>query len=491
MTDSRGFFGHPRGLSTLFFTELWERFSYYGMKAMLFLYVSATIAEGGMGWGAENAGALVGLYNSFVYLLALPGGWIADRLIGPRRAVLVGAIIIACGHYSMAIPMEATFFLGLALIIIGTGLLKPNISTMVGELYPGDTGARRDAGFSIFYMGINIGAMIAPLACGWVRLDFGWHMGFGLAGVGMTFGVLWYLFDGKHLGEAGGPPRHDEESRRKAIGVCWKSGISIFLAVALAILLHVGGIINITWPGVNDFFGVFILVLVAIFLSYVAFFTGLDWAATKKVIVIGILFFFTAIFWSGFEQASTSLNAFADTFTDRIILGWEMPTEFLQSVNPFFIIVLAPVFGSLWIRLASKNMNPSIPLKFSLGLLQLALGFVVIMFGAKAATEADPVAPTWLCMTYLLFTTGELCLSPVGLSSITKLAPQKYVSQMMGIWFIAAALGNLIAGRVGGMIEHLAHADIFRTVAYVVGGAGLFFLVVSPLIQKRMMGDVK
>jgi len=494
-----GFFGHPRGLSTLFFTEMWERFSYYGMKAMLFLYLTAAIIEGpqsGLGMGAEKAGALNGLYNSFVYLMALPGGWIADRLIGPRKSVLIGGIIIACGHFSMAMPFQSTFFLGLILIIVGTGLLKPNISTMVGELYPGDMGARRDAGFSIFYMGINIGATVAPLACGFVRDQFGWHLGFGLAGIGMTLGVLWYILDRRYLGDAGSEPTSDPETRAAAYGTATKAGIGILLFIGLLAVLHNTGIFVLSWTGVNEWVGYITLASVALFIGYVAFFTGQSWEQTKKVLAIGLLFVFTALFWSGFEQASTSLNAFARDLTDRTFFGWVMPTEYLQSVNPFFIIVLAPVFGALWIRLAAKNLNPSIPMKFSLGLIQLAAGFLVLMVGAGIAQtnledEPNRVSIMWLCTTYLLFTTGELCLSPVGLSTITKLAPREYVSQMMGIWFIAAALGNLIAGRVGGMIEHMPHAQIFRTVAFIVGACGIVMLVFSPLMHRKLMGGVK
>jgi POT family proton-dependent oligopeptide transporter len=573
--ENRGFFGHPRGLSTLFFTEMWERFSFYGMKAMLFLYITAVMIEGpqgGLGIGEEVGGAIAGLYNSFVYLLALPGGWLADRLIGQRKAVFVGAIVIACGHYSMAMPgilglmglPQGTlpfFYLGLILIVIGTGLLKPNISTMVGELYAGDMGARRDAGFSIFYMGINIGAFAAPIACGLVRGWLGWHFGFGLAGIGMTFGVIWYILDGKHLGDAGIEPKSDPADRPRDRRLATWALVAIVGFIVVMTALQLSGTIGVTWTGAADAVGGLTLLVVGLFLTYVAtevaptesrdstrlrigvmlglvmlligayalvrngpvdlaqlllwetygvwaimagfgiflIFSNETWAASKKVAVIGILFMFTALFWSGFEQASTSLNAFARDFTARMFFGWEMPTEFLQAVNPLMIIACAPLFAALWVRLAAKNLNPGIPFKFSLGLIQLGLGFFVIMFAAQQAAripgvEADPAkgaSVVWLCTMYLLFTTGELCLSPIGLSSITKLSPPKFVSQMMGIWFIAAALGNLIAGRVGGMIEHLPHAQIFRIVAMIAGAAGVLLLLFSPLIQRRMMGDVK
>lgn len=490
-------FGHPRGLFTLFMTEVGERFSFYGMKAMLFLFVTAAVMDGGLGITESVGGAIVGLYNSGVYLLALPGGWMADRLIGQRRAVLYGGIIIAAGHFTLAIPALWSFYLGLVLIVIGTGLLKPNISTMVGELYEGDDGSRRDAAFSIFYMGINLGGFLGPLACGYLRQRFGWHAGFGAAGVVMTLGILWYIFDGKRLGHAGVEPKSPPESRARSwrlfLGACAGT-------VALALLLVAldsSGALALTWTGVADTVGYLTLIAVALFLGYVAFFTGLDWVAQKKVIMIGILFVFTAMFWSGFEQASTSLNAFARDMTDRVIFGFEMPTEYLQSVNSLFIIILSPFFAALWIRLSARNLNPSIPVKFALGLIQLGIGFFVLMVAAGIAAGAGgagidgKVLPTWLCVTYLFFTTGELCLSPVGLSTITKLAPPQFASQMMGIWFIAAALGNLIAGRVGGMIENLPHATIFRTVGLIAAAAGVLLLVLSPMLQKRFMGGVR
>ena len=504
--DDRGFFGHPRGLSTLFFTEIWERFSFYGMKAMLFLFIIQEVSDGpqsGLGIDERTGGAIAGLYNSGVYLLALPGGWLADRLIGQRRAVLWGGIVIALGHFSMvATDLNINFFYaGLLLIIVGTGLLKPNISTMVGDLYPGDVGARRDAGFSIFYMAINLGAFAAPLACGAVRQAWGWHYAFGLAGIGMTIGVLWYLFDQKSLGDVGRQPRSTPRERTSAKRLAVVSAVIVAMTIVLFSWLHQSGIWVLTWVGVSSFMGYFILIVVAVFLGYVAFFTGLSWADSKKVIVIGILFVVTALFWSAFEQSSTSINVFVRDFTNRMFLGFQIPTEFLQAINPLFIIAFSPLFGALWIRLAARNLNPNIPLKFALGMLQLAVGFLVLMFAAGlaggAAVDAEfrgeqgKVLPFWLCLTYLFFTTGELCISPVGLSTITKLAPEKYVSQMMGIWFIAAALGNLIAGRIGGAIADFPHRSIFQIVAIVVGATGAIVLVFTPLIQKRMMGNVK
>ena len=384
-------FGHPRGLFTLFMTEVGERFSFYGMKAMLFLFVTAAVMDGGLGITESVGGAIVGLYNSGVYLLALPGGWMADRLIGQRRAVLYGGIIIAAGHFTLAVPALWSFYLGLILIVIGTGLLKPNISTMVGELYDGDEGSRRDAAFSIFYMGINLGGFLGPLLCGYLRQRFGWHAGFGAAGVVMTLGLIWYVIDGKRLGTAGLEPKSPPETRAKSWRLFLFACVGTAAFAALLVALDSSGSIALTWTGVADTVGYVTLIAVAVFLGYVAFFTGLDWVAQKKVLMIGILFLFTAMFWSGFEQASTSLNAFARDMTDRVVFGWEMPTEYLQSVNSLFIIMLSPFFAALWIRLSARNMNPSIPVKFALGLIQLAIGFFVLMVAAVSLQE--PVAP--------------------------------------------------------------------------------------------------
>ncbi|MFT7632859.1 MAG: POT family proton-dependent oligopeptide transporter, partial [Mariniblastus sp.] len=427
--NQTGFFGHPRGLRTLFFTEIWERFSFYGMKAMLFLFIIQEVSEGhqsGLGIDETTGGAIAGLYNSGVYLLALPGGWLADRLIGARKAVLWGGVIIAAGHFSMVATTVniGFFYAGLMLIIIGTGLLKPNISTMVGDLYGDERGARRDAGFSIFYMAINMGAFLAPLACGAVRQSWGWHFAFGLAGIGMLIGVAWYLFDQQQLGEIGLAPKSSvaEQAAAKRVAVFSTAGLAVLVAGLVA--LHLTGVFLLSWVGAAQFMGYFILVVVAGFLGYVGFFTGLEWAETKKVLVIGILFVATAMFWSAFEQSSTSINVFVRDFTQRVFFDYQIPTEFLQAINPLFIIALSPFFGALWIKLAAKNLNPSIPLKFALGMLQLSLGFFVLMIAAGVAggaavetsfsEEQTQVLPTWLCLTYLLFTTGELCLSPVG-----------------------------------------------------------------------------
>ena len=486
------FFGHPRGLSTLFFTEMWERFSYYGMRALLILYMTtATVgANPGMGLDVATAGAIYGLYTSLVYILALPGGWVADNLWGQRKAVFVGGCIIAAGHFSMAVPSDVTFFLGLGLIIIGTGLLKPNVSTVVGELYP-EGGARRDAGFSVFYMGINIGAFMGPLITGFLGEGYHWHWGFSAAGVGMVLGLIQYKKGATYLGEAGLLKTSDTPEV-----VAHKTRIFFggFFALVGAILafgfLVSTQVIPLTLTEIARYLGYSVLVLVAIYFVYLWTAGGHTSEENKRLGVIFWLFLLVAVFWSGFEQAGSSLNLFAAQLTERDVLGWEMPASFLQSVNPILIILMAPLFGALWVWLEKRNADPSIPVKAALGLLGLAMGFFVLSWGAANATPGNLVSPSWLVVTYFLHTCGELAISPVGLSAITKLSPTNRVGQMMGIWFVGAALGNLFAGLVAGMLESLAPFALFRTVAMTIGGVGLVALLASPAVKRLQKGVV-
>ncbi|MFL6196256.1 MAG: peptide MFS transporter [Thermoanaerobaculia bacterium] len=481
-----GFFGHPRGLSTLFFTEFWERFSYYGMRALLILYMTAAAERGGLGFSDSRAGAIYGLYTAFVYLLALPGGWIADQLLGQRRAVFLGGCIIAMGHFSLAVESMTFFYLGLVLIVIGTGLLKPNVSTMVGELYP-EGGARRDAGFSIFYMGINLGAFIAPLICGPLGQRVNWHYGFAAAGIGMVIGLIQYVAMGKHLGDAGLRRKEaaDPVARGKAVRL-----LTIALVVAaLGAALAVSGVVRVQVETLAGFTGVIIVGLAVLYLVFQLTAGGLDSTEKKRMGVIFILFLFSAIFWSGFEQAGSSLNLFAERLTNLNIFGRNIPASTLQSVNPILIIALAPVFAWLWVRLARASREPSAPAKFSVGLILLGLGFGVMAWASILTSgQTRQVAPTWLILTYLLHTCGELCLSPVGLSTVTKLAPQRKVGQMMGIWFMSVALGNLMAGLVAGRFESLPLPQLFGTVASITAGAGLILFVLVKPIRNLMTG---
>jgi POT family proton-dependent oligopeptide transporter len=491
-TPSGGtFFGHPRGLSTLFFTEMWERASYYGMRALLILFMTAAVAGENPGMGLEvgTAAAIYGLYTGLVYLLALPGGWVADNIWGQRRAVFVGGCIIAAGHFSMAIPTTQTFFLGLILIVVGTGLLKPNVSTMVGELYP-EGGARRDAGFSIFYMGINTGAIIGPTITSLLGESYRWHWGFGAAGVGMVLGLIQYKLGERHLGTAG-LLRTSESSETVArrSRTFYAAFAAVVALTALFAWLVANGTLAITLEQIAAGLASGILILSIGYFVYLWVFGNHTAEEKKRLVVIFWLFLLAAAFWSGFEQAGSSLNLFAQDLTDRTVFGREMPAGWLQNVNPIMIVVLAPVFGWLWVWLAQRNANPSIPVKFGLGLLGLAVGFFVLAWGAANATPTAQVSMAWLIVTYFFHTCGELALSPVGLSSITKLSPAGRVGQMMGIWFVGASLGNVFAGLVAGTLESMAPAQLFRTVAMIIGAVGFFALLVSPVV-KKLMGRV-
>ena len=487
--DDRAFFGHPRGLSTLFFTEMWERFSYYGMRAILILFMTAAPSAGGLGFDVGVAGAVYGLYTSMVYMTSLPGGWIADRLIGQRRAVLYGGILIASGHFSMAVPSITTFYLGLLLIVIGTGLLKPNISVLVGQLYPqGDT--RRDAGFSIYYMGINTGAFFSPLVCGYLGQRVNWHLGFAAAGVGMVFGLIQYVLGDKHLGEAGARPAPtaspaEADANWRLAKVLGGGGA---LALVTFVLLVYAGIVPVTPTQIADAAGYLLLVTTVVFFAWL-FLSG-DWtpAERKRLYVIGVFFLCAALFWSEFEQAGSTLNLFADRATRNSILGANFPSSWFQSANALFIIMFAPVFAWLWITLGSRE--PSSPIKFAFGLMGVGLGFALLVPAAQAAAPGTLVSPLWLIATYLVHTWAELCLSPVGLSSMTKLAPARVAGLMMGVWFLGASVGNFIGGRLASFYESFPLPSLFAVVAGFGIVFGLLLLVFSKTI-KEWMGDVR
>ncbi|MFT4590071.1 MAG: POT family proton-dependent oligopeptide transporter [Candidatus Binatia bacterium] len=526
--------GHPAGLSTLFFTEMWERASYYGMRALLVLFMTKAVVDGGMGMDDKTAGIIYGLYTSFVYLVSLPGGWIADRLLGARKSVLIGGIVITAGHFTMALPAipgfdgmpvsdAACFYVGLVLVVIGTGFLKPNVSALVGEMYP-DGGARRDAGFTLFYMGINLGAVVGPLVCGYLGEKVNWHLGFGAAGIGMLFGVIQYWLTSSDLGEAGSRPNAGGEQARATGGIDrrWYLVGGGIAAIFIAVILGLAGVVQYNPEVMATIMKYVIASVVVSFFGYVLLFGGLNGTERKRTVVIMILAFASVIFWAGFEQAGSSFNIFASRHTDlgltafssgimlvvsclvafaafffvgllpggylvrkfvkttsvlarkrcaaaiaAAIAGWalwklgggifgffvdlsEIPASWYQSMNPFFIVTLAPVFAWIWVSLSKKLLEPSMPVKFALGLILLGLGFMIMVFAAKIAVAGGSAAPFWLILTYLLHTMGELCLSPVGLSSVTKLAPRRYTSQMMGMWFVATSYGNLMAGLIAG-----------------------------------------
>lgn len=490
----RELLGHPRGLATLFFTEMWERLSYYGMRAILILFMVDQIASGGLQIDDVTATAIYGIYTAAVYLVALPGGWIADRLIGAQRAVLAGGIVIMSGHFVLAIPGTHSFYLGLLLVILGTGLLKPNVSTIVGTLYPpGDE--RRDSGFSIFYMGINMGGFLGPIVCGYLgqNPNFGWHWGFAAAGFGMLFGVIQFWMTKSYLGTAGLHPASTGNEVRDALAR--KRGwIGVLICLAVLAYFVAGGLsgtihydpVEISRQTTYVIFGA-----VTLYFIYIFAFGKLDRQEMKRIGAIIVLFLGISMFWSGFEQAGSSLNLFAARYT-QLEFGWiNIYPSILQSLNSLFIIIFAPVFAWMWIWLGKRHLNPSTPLKFGLGLIMLAVGFAMMIIASTVVASGKLAMPTWLVLTYLFHTFGELAISPVGMSATTKLAPQRYVGQMMGIWFVGAALGNLIAGQIAGDFDpdNLgAFPGQYWHIVLTTGGVGLIFVVLTKPIRKLMSG---
>jgi POT family proton-dependent oligopeptide transporter len=492
------FFGHPRGLATLFFTELWERFSYYGMRALLILFMTAPAALGGLGFDTAKAGVIYGSYTAAVYLVALPGGWLADRLLGQRRATLAGGVVIFLGHVCLAIPAEASFYLGLVCVVIGTGLLKPNISAMVGQLYaPGD--ARRDAGFSIYYMGINLGAFLAPLGCGWLAQGEGfrawlaaaglapessWHWGFGLAAVGMLCGLIQYTSGSAHLGDAGLRPAHAGDAAQRASDLrrLWLALAGGAGVLALVAGLAAAGALALTAEGVGRAFGWLLAATVAALVVWTLRASGFTREERRQLGVVLVLFAAAAVFWSVFEQAGSTLNLFAERSTQSELMGFAFPASWFQSLNAIFIVLLAPAFAALWPRLGRRD--PSSPAKFALGLFFAGAGFAVLIAAARLAEQGIAVSPLWLALTYLLHTIGELCLSPVGLSAMTRLAPPRVAGLVMGVWFLAAAVGNYLGGQIASFYEALALPDLFTAVAaFAFGAALLLAAFVRPIAR--------
>ena len=495
------FFGHPAGLSTLFFTEMWERFSFYGLRAILILFMTAPAAIGGLAWGVEKAGAIYGTYAASVYLTSLPGGWIADKVLGLRRSVFWGGVLIMCGQISLAMLNTAVFFFpGLILVALGTGMLKPNVSALVGQLYP-EKDLRRDAGFSIYYMGINLGATFSPLVCGWLAQGEGfqhmltgwgidpttsWHWGFGFGATGMAIGLLQYVLTGSRLGNAGltvlGAPTPEAlaSGRRKLL-----LGLgAIVVLIAILAGLSRAGVMRVTPGGVSHAMDYVLVLVVVAFFAWL--FTAGEWTPDerRRLIVIMVLFLGASVFWSAFEQAASTLNLFAARQTRNEIFGIGYPASWLQSVNAALIIILAPVAGWVWLKLGPRD--PSSPAKFSMGLFFLGMGFAVMILAAMAASSGQKVSPLWLVLTYLCHTVGELCLSPVGLSAMTRLAPARVTGLMMGVWFLASSVGNKIAGSVAGLYESFTLPTIFGTVTAIA----LFFALVMALLVrpiKRMM----
>ena len=489
MNTTTDFLGHPKGLFVCFATEMWERFSYYGMRALLILYLTKH-------WEFTDATSylIYGAYTSLVYIMPVFGGMLADQILGSKKAVTYGAILLVFGHLGMTVESnEQIFYLSLALIVSGVGFLKPNISTMVGALYEeGDP--RRDSGFTIFYMGINIGAFTATLLCGYLGEQVGWAYGFGAAGIGMLFGLIIFLWGQKYLEGLAEPPSN--KYLRKMNGISYESWAyisGIFMVLVTWFLVQNSQL-------VGQLLGGFGAIFIGAWLLYALFRCAPD--ERDRLIVVGILILFSLIFWALFEQAGSSLNILTDRGVNRVIFGWEVPASMFQSLNAGFIFTIAPLFAMLWIALAKRNMEPSTPIKFSIGIILVGLGFLALVYGMRSS-EGLQTGVFWIILIYLLHTLGELCLSPVGLSSVTKLSPQRIVGFMMGMWFFASAAGNYVAGLIAratasdssgvsndvfDLTQKQSFMDVYTDVGLMAIGCGIFLAILTPILKKLMHG---
>jgi len=475
--------GQPFGLATLFLTEMWERFTYYGIQAILILYMVAAAAKGGLGLDDRTSSSIYGLFLGSTYLLGLFGGWIADRLLGAQRAVIAGGTLIAAGSALLAIGREETFFLGLLVNAMGVGLLKPNVSAMVASLYP-EGGARRDAGFSIFYIGINIGSAIGSFLVPLTAAAFGWHFGFGLSALFMAVGVAQFLWTRSYLGAAGLKPAQERRGS-------WTPVVIFLAAVAVIVVLTLTRTVRLDAAALAGAASWGYGLLALLYFGYLLFFAGLAAAERRRALVMVALFIASVMFWAGYYQQGGSFNLFAERYTDRHILGWEMPAGVLQAVNPFFVITLAGAFAALWIALGKRGRDPLASAKFGLALVLLGLGFLVMYFAAQHVLAGKLVLPTWLVLTYFLHTCGELCLSPVGLSYMSKLAPSRFVGQVMGVWFLSLALGGNLAGQLTGQYDasHLESLPaLFLRIFWYGLIAGTAMLLLTPFVRRNMAG---
>ena len=501
MNTSSDFLGHPKGLFVCFATEMWERFSYYGMRALLILYLTKH-------WEFTDATSylIYGAYTSLVYIMPVFGGMLADQILGSKKAVTYGAILLVFGHLGMTVESnEQIFYLSLALIVSGVGFLKPNISTMVGALYEeGDP--RRDSGFTIFYMGINIGAFTATLLCGYLGEEIGWAYGFGAAGIGMLLGLIIFLWGQKYLEGLAEPPSNKYMTKINGISYEHWAYISGVVMVLVTWFLVQNSQL------VGQLLGGFGIIFIGAWLLYALLKCAPE--ERDRLIVVGILILFSLIFWALFEQAGSSLNILTDRGVDRVIFGWEVPASMFQSLNAGFIFTIAPLFALLWIALAKRNIEPSTPIKFSIGIVLVGLGFLALVYGMDSS-EGLQTGVIWIVLIYLLHTLGELCLSPVGLSSVTKLSPQRIVGFMMGMWFFASAAGNYVAsliakGTAGDPVLKIAERiyfqvmnlpedtftfnqkngfmEVYTDVGLIAIGCGIFLAIITPLLRKLMHG---
>ena len=488
---------HPKGLQVLFFTEMWERFSYYGMRAILVLYLVAELINGGFGLERVDALKIYAIFTGLVYLTPIPGGLLADRFLGQRKAVLIGAVLMAIGHFCMARSqfgdIEIREFFrnnGLGLIIVGTGFLKANISTIVGKLYE-ENDSRKDSGFTLFYMGINIGAFGGPLIVGFFGQSIDWSWGFMAAGIGMLLSTVWFYFQGNKLGFSGMPPGRKIEDGSSYFKLNRKDFIDILIYIIVNVVLVLG--VLLLWKNISTDLQSVLLWVVGIggggYILYVIAANTKGKVAWSRMGVIFILALFNVFFWSGYEQAGGTFNLFAQENVNRTMFGGEFPASWFQSVPALYVVLFATPFATLWIWLNAKKRNPRTPVKFALGLLLMSVGFVIISQAAKIADGTNLVSPVWLLGVFLMHTLGELCLSPIGLSIVTKLSPQKIVSVMMGLWFASIAAANYLAGVLENILKTYLpdmHLYVFLTLTTLIGG--VFLLLISPLLNKMMKG---
>jgi POT family proton-dependent oligopeptide transporter len=475
--------GQPIGLATLFLTELWERFTYYGIQSLLILFMVAPAAGGGLGLDDRSSSSIYGLYVGSTYLLGLLGGWIGDRLAGAQRAVIAGGILIAAGNTLLALGTTAVFFVGLLVIALGVGLLKPNVSALVATLYP-EGGARRDAGFSIFYMGINTGGFLGPVLIPLVATAFGWRFGFALTALGMLLGVGVFLWMRRFLGGAGLAVAPEQRAS-------WTPALAILALLAAAVLLALSGVVRIDAALLASFASWAVSLLAVAYFAYLLYFAGLTGTERKRVLVMVALFAGSVTFWAGYFQQGASFNLFAARYTDMHILGWSAPPGVLQSLDSLFVIILAGAFAALWIALGKRDRDPPVAAKFGVALLLLGVGFLVMYVAARHVLAGHLVLPTWLVCTYFLHVCGEMCLSPVGLSNMSKLVPPRFVGQAMGMWFLSLALGGNLAGQLTGQYDasHLESLPaLFLRIFWYGAIAGLVMLLLTPLVKRLMAG---
>lgn len=486
------FFGHPKGLQTLFLTEMWERMSYYGMRGLLVIFMTAAITDGGMAMTTATATAIYGIYTASVYFMGLPGGWLADRLIGGQKAIWYGGIIIMLGHIVLAIPNQGTFFIGLILVVLGTGLLKPNIGAVVGLLYRSDDD-RRDSGYAIYYMGINIGSLIGYTVCGYLGEEVGWHYGFGAAAVGMALGLIHFQLT---KGNLQGAAEHPTQSLSAKGASFTYIGIVAFLIIIAGIAFAtLTGNLTLNAEQLRDAAQKAFMLIFFLSFAYIFFLGKLSSIEKKGLGALFLVCVASTCFWLGFEQAGSSLSLFTRDFTEKTIFGFDIPITWFQNANPFFIIMLTPFFAAFWIRLGQRWVTPGYGIKCAIGLMIMGSGFIVMVVAAQIAASGTNAAAYFLILTYFLHTVGELWLSPIALSAVSKLAPKRYIGQMMGVFVLTYSMGNIIASQLAAGYDAENVADLpnlYMQIATISIGVGAVVLLIGMFTkgwEKQIVDD--